>query len=77
MEPQSGNAASNVALFIGSNVAIAMQHHPRSIHQSISTPRYSATRPHVSHENLNVDNTISKTWRTKKTFKKTPSDIFP
>ena len=39
--------------------------------------RYSATPRHVSHENLNVNNTISKTWGSKQPFKNTPSDVFP
>ena len=40
--PQKWNLKADIrhrlSLFIGSNVATAMQHHPRSIHQCISTP---------------------------------------
>ena len=32
-----------LSLFPSSNAAIAMQHHPGHIHQSVPTPRYSAT----------------------------------
>ena len=35
MEPESAHVVSDVA--------IAMQHHPGNIHQSVATPRYSAT----------------------------------
>ena len=38
MEPESAHVASAV-LFPSSNAAIAMQHHPGNIHQSVATPR--------------------------------------
>ena len=45
--------------FPSSNAAIAMQQHPGNIHQSVATPRYSATPWYVLIQLPNVD-TISK-----------------
>ena len=42
MEPESGYV-DQLYPFPSSNAAIAMQHHPGNIHQSVATPRYSAT----------------------------------
>ena len=42
MEPESAHVVSAVSV-PSSNAAIAMQHHPGNIHQSVATPRYSAT----------------------------------
>ena len=76
MEPQSGHAASAVSVHWfqcgNCDAAPPAQHSPIHLYSA-----YSATPRHVSHENLNVNNTISKTWGSKKTFKNTPSDIFP
>ena len=63
--------------FPSSNAAIAMQHHPCNIHQSVATPRYSATPWYVSIQLPNVIDTISKRWRNKKAFNNSPSHIFP
>ena len=63
--------------FPSSNAAIAMQHHPCNIHQSVATPRYSATPWYVSIQLPNVIDTISKRWRSKKAFNNSPSHIFP
>ena len=41
MEPESAHVVSAVSV-PSSNAAIAMQHHPGNIHQSVATPRYSA-----------------------------------
>ena len=46
--------------FPSSNAAIAMQHHPGNIHQSVATPRYSATPWYVLIQLPNVIDTISK-----------------
>ena len=47
--------------FPSSNAAIAMQqHHPGNIHQSVATPRYSATPWYVLIQVPNVIDTISK-----------------
>ena len=64
-----------LSLFIGSNVgncdaAPPTQHSPMHLYSA-----YSATPRHVSHENLDVNNTISKTWGSKQPFKNTPSDV--
>ena len=76
MEPQSGHTASAVSvhwLQCGNcDAAPPTQHSPMHLYSA-----YSATPRHVSHENLNVNNTISKTWRSKQPFKNTPSDVFP
>ena len=45
--------------FPSSNAAIAMQHHPGNIHQSVATPRYSATPWYVLIQLPNVIDTIS------------------
>ena len=63
--------------FPSSNAAIAMQHHPCNIHQSVATPRYSATPWYVLIQLPNVIDTISKRWRSKKAFNTSPSHIFP
>ena len=63
--------------FPSSNAAIAMQHHPGNIHQSVATPRYSATPWYVLIQLPNVIDTISKRWRSKKAFKTSPFHIFP
>ena len=60
-----------------SNAAIAMQHHPGNIHQSVATPRYSATPWYVLIQLPNVIDTISKRWRSKKAFNTSPFNIFP
>ena len=39
MEPESAHVVSAVYMFPSSNAAIAMQHHPGNIHQSVATPR--------------------------------------
>ena len=72
MEPESAHVVS-----AGSNVAIAMQHHPGNIHQSFVTPRCSATPCYVFIQSPNVIDTISKRWRSKKAFNTSPSHIFP
>ena len=76
MEPQSGHTASAVSvhwLQCGNcDAAPPTQHSPMQLYSA-----YSATPRHVSHENLNVNNTISKTWGSKQLFKNTPSDVFP
>ena len=46
--------------FPSSNAAIAMQQHPGNIHQSVATPRYSATPWYVLIQLPNVIDTISK-----------------
>ena len=46
--------------FPSSNAAIAMQHHPSNIHQSVATPRYSATPWYVLIQWPNVIDTLSK-----------------
>ena len=60
MEPQSGHTASAVSvhwLQCGNcDAAPPTQHSPMHLYSA-----YSATPRHVSHENLNVNNTISKT----------------
>ena len=58
--------------FPSSNAAIAMQHHPGNIHQSVATPRYSATPWYVLIQLPNVIDTISKRWRSKKAFNTSP-----
>ena len=63
--------------FPSSNAAIAMQHHPGNIHQSVATPRYSATPWYVLIQLPNVIDTISKRWRRKKAFNTSPFYIFP
>ena len=63
--------------FPSSNAAIAMQHHPGNIHQSVATPRYSATPWYVLIQLPNVIDTISKRWRSKKAFNTSPFHIFP
>ena len=60
-----------------SNAAIAMQQHPSNIHQSVATPRYSATPWNVLIQLPNVIDTIPKRWRSKKAFNISPSHIFP
>ena len=62
--------------FLSSNAAIAMQHHPGNIHQSVATPRYSATPWYVLIQLPNVIDTISKRWRSKKAFNTSPFHIF-
>ena len=62
--------------FSRSNAAIAMQHHPGNIHQSVATPRYSATPWYVLVQLPNVIDTISKRWRSKKAFNTSPFHIF-
>ena len=54
----------------------AMQHHPGNIHQSFTTPRYSATPCYVLIQVPNVIDTISKRWRSKKAFNASLSHIF-
>ena len=39
MEPESAHVVSAVSVPYSSYAAIAMQHHPGNIHQSIATPR--------------------------------------
>ena len=63
--------------FLSSNAAIAMQHHPGNNHQSVATPRYSATPWYVLIQLPNVIDTISKRWRSKKAFNTSPFHIFP
>ena len=63
--------------FPSSNAAIAMQHHPGNIHQSVATTRYSATPWYVLIQLPNVIDTISKRWRSKKAFNTSPFHIFP
>ena len=63
--------------FPSSNAAIAMQHHPGNIHQSVATPRYSATPWYVLIQLPNVIDTISKRWRSRKAFNTSPFHIFP
>ena len=41
MEPESAHVVYQLSPFPSSNAAIAMQHHPCNIHQSVATPRYS------------------------------------
>ena len=43
MEPESAHVVSQLSPFPSSNAAIAMQHHRGNIHQSVASPRYSAT----------------------------------
>ena len=43
MEPESPHVVSAVSVPYSSNAAIAMQHHPGNIHQSVATPRFFAT----------------------------------
>ena len=62
--------------FPRSNAAIAMQHHPGNIHQSVATPRYSATPCYVFIQLPPCNDTISKRWRSKKAFNTSPSHIF-
>ena len=50
--------------FPSSNAAIAMQHHPCNINQSVATPCYSASPWYVL---IQID-TISKRWRSRKAF---------
>ena len=57
-----------------SNAAIAMQHHPGNIHQSVATP---PTPWYVLIQLPNVIDTISKRWRSKRAFNTSPSHIFP
>ena len=52
MEPESAHVVSAVS------AAIAMQHHPSNIHQSVATPRYSATPWYVLIQLPNVIDTI-------------------
>ena len=59
MEPESAHVVSAVSV-PSSNAAIAMQHHPGNIHQSVATPRYSATPWYVLIQLPNVIDTISK-----------------
>ena len=66
-----------LSLFPRSNAAIAMQHHPGNIHQSVATPRYSATPWYVLIQLPNAIDTISKRWRSKRAFNTSPSHIFP
>ena len=63
--------------FPSSNAAIAMQHHPCNIHQSVATPRYSATPWYVLIQLPNVIDTTTKQWRSKKAFNTSPFHIFP
>ena len=63
--------------FPSSHAAIAMQHHPGNIHQSVATPRYSATPWNVSIQLPNVIDTISKRWRSKKAFNISLPTSFP
>ena len=63
--------------FPSSNAAIAMQHNPGNIHQSVATPRYSASPWYVLIQLPNVIDTISKRWRSKRAFNTSPSHIFP
>ena len=42
MEPESAHVVSAVSVPYSSYAAIAMQHYPGNIHQSVATPRYSA-----------------------------------
>ena len=60
--------------FPSSNAAIAMQHHPGNIHQSVATP---ATPWYVLIQLPSVIDTISKRWRSKRAFNTSPSHIFP
>ena len=76
MEPESAHVVSAVSI-LSSNAAIAMQHHPGNIHQSVATPRYSATPWYVLIQLPNVIDTLSKRWRSKKAFNTSPSHIFP
>ena len=79
--PQKWNLKAHMwyqlSLFPSSNAAIAMQHHPGNIHQSVATPRYSATPWYVLIQLPNVIDTISKRWRSKRAFNTSPSHIFP
>ena len=73
MEPESAHV-DQLSLFPGSNAAIAMQHHPGNIHQSVATPRCSATPWNVLIQLSNVIDTISK--RSRKAFNISPFHIF-
>ena len=73
--PQKWNLKAH--MWYWSNAAIAMQHHPGNIHQSVATPRYSATPWYVLIQLPNVIDTISKRWRSKRAFNTSPSHIFP
>ena len=77
MEPESAHVVSAVSVPYSSYAAIAMQHHPGNIHQSLATPRYSATPWNVLLQLPNVIDTISKRWRSKKPFNISPFHIFP
>ena len=77
MEPESAHVVSAVSVPYSSYAAIAMQHHPGNIHQSVATPRYSATPWNVLLQLPNVIDTISKGWRSKKAFNISPFHIFP
>ena len=77
MEPESAHVVSAVSVPYSSNAAIAMQHHPGNIHQSVAIPRYSATPWYVSIQLPNVIDTTSKRWRSKSAFNTSPSHIFP
>ena len=57
-----------LSLFPSSNAAIAA-------HQSVATPRYSATLWYILIQLPNVIDTISKRWRSKRAFNTSPSHI--
>ena len=71
MEPESAHVVSAVYV-LSSNAAIAMQHHPGNIYQSVATPRLL-----LLIQLPNVIDTISKRWRSKKAFNTSPFHIFP
>ena len=79
--PQKWNLKAHMCYqlspFPSSNATIAMQHHPGNIHQSVATPRYSATPWYVLIQLPNVIDTISKRWRSRKAFNTSPFHIFP
>ena len=74
MEPENTHVLSP---FPSSNAAIAMQHHPGNIHQSVAAPHFSATPCYVLIQLPNVIDTTSKRWRSKKAFNSLSFHIFP
>ena len=79
MEPVSAHVVSGISCLrsLAPMRRLQLQHHPGNIHQSVATPRYSATPWYVLIQLPNVIDTISKRWRSKKAFNPSPFHIFP
>ena len=79
--PQKWNLKAHMwyqlSMFPSSNAAIAMQHHPGNIHQSVATPRLLRYSVACFNSITHVLDTISKRWRSKKAFNTSPFHIFP